>query len=107
MNNKNYKKEYYSDGRISFEGNVINGKKEGFCKYYEESGNVASFGRYKNDHMVGTWRYFKNGRLSYIANYKNGTPSGLWKYYNSNGKISSKGKYFDGKKVGTWKSYYY
>ena len=42
-----YLKEYYKDGQIKYEGNILKGKKNGFGKEYYIDGNLKFEGKYK------------------------------------------------------------
>ena len=60
---------YYNNGKIKYEGNFINGKKEGNGKYYWEDGQ------------------------HYIGQFNNGLRHGKGIEYYKNGKIKKKGKF--------------
>ena len=69
---------------IIFEGEYLNGEKNGKGKEYNE-----------------------NGRLKFEGNYKSGKRNGKGKEYDDNGKLIFEGEYFNGKKKGKGKEYYY
>ena len=45
-------KEYYSDGKISFEGEYLNGKRNGKGKEYDSEGKIKFEGEYLDDNKV-------------------------------------------------------
>ena len=78
-------KEYYSDGILKFEGEYANGKRNGKGKEYNNS----------------------NGKLEFEGEYLNGKRNGKGKeYYNDNGKLMFEGQYLNGKRNGKGKEYY-
>jgi hypothetical protein len=42
------KEEYYESGRLKSKVKIINGKREGKCKFYHRSGKLKSVWNYKN-----------------------------------------------------------
>ena len=56
--NKNGKgREYYSNGKLKYEGDYINGKKEGNGKFIDMFGNCY-IGQFLNDEMNGKGKLF-------------------------------------------------
>ena len=57
--------EYYSNGKIKYEGDYINDKREGNGKYIYENGEYY-LGQCKNNlkHGKGIY-YYKNGNIKY------------------------------------------
>ena len=70
-------KEYYFNGKLSFKGQFINGKKNGKGKQYHE-----------------------NGKLQYDGEYKDGLLNGKVKEYDDKGKLIFEGEFKDDKR---WK----
>ena len=65
-------KEYYKNGTIMYDGNFVNGKREGDGKYIDESGNYY-IGQWLNDLQHGKGIvYYKNGTIMYDGNFING-----------------------------------
>jgi len=86
FNNKNkYKKvkEYYDNEKLKFEGEYLNGEKNGKGK-----------------------EYFKSGILRFEGEYLNGERNGKGKEYNYNGIIIFEGEYLNGKRHGKGKTFY-
>ncbi|MFI5219013.1 MAG: toxin-antitoxin system YwqK family antitoxin, partial [Bacteroidia bacterium] len=48
VNPNGFNRFYYSNGKLSSEGNLINGKPEGYWKSYHENGRLKSEGNRKN-----------------------------------------------------------
>jgi len=81
-----YQKEFYADGKISMEGPLQNGKREGEWKSYYENGNLWSSGFFKDGILNGESKaYFPNGKLRYKGSFKNGEKTGTWIFYDENG----------------------
>ena len=57
--------DYFSNGKLGYKTNYVNGKEHGLSEDY----------------------YCSNGNLSYKANYVNGKEHGLSERYSSNGKL--------------------
>jgi antitoxin component YwqK of YwqJK toxin-antitoxin module len=60
-----YWERYYSNGKLWFKRNYVDGKEHGYWEWYHY-----------------------NGKLAYKGNYKNGIRHGYWEYYYSNGKLN-------------------
>ena len=98
---------YFDNGKIKYEGNIVDGKKNGIMKSYYENGQLQEEGHYKEGKYEGLWRrYFDNGILSIKGNYKDDKQDGFWKSYYDNGQLYLDRIYKDGKLEGFWKSYY-
>ena len=94
----NLHKSYYSDGSLEFEANYINGKPDGFVKYWLNNGILISTAQYQNGKLHGNWyRYHKNGNLAYEGKYFYGQLHGNEKYYHQNGNIKSSQEFKYGK----------
>ena len=74
---------YYKNGKILYEGDFINGKREGFGKFIDKNGD---------------W---------YIGQWLNGQKHGEGKIYYSNGNLLYEGDFVKGKKEGKGKYIYY
>ena len=65
---------YYDNGNIMYEGDFINGKKEGNGKLIDENGNYY-IGQFKNDLRNGRGKMFlSNGIIIYIGIFINDKP---------------------------------
>jgi antitoxin component YwqK of YwqJK toxin-antitoxin module len=69
-----YWEGYFSNGKIKWKGNYINGKKDGYWVIYYFNGNLMWKGNYVNGIEEGYWEnYYYNGNLWEKGNYINGT----------------------------------
>lgn len=75
-------KFYHSNGKVSSEGNMLNGKPDGYWKTYYENGILKSEGNRKNFQL-----------------------DSIWKFYSQEGIVVSEFMYVEGKKNGTKKTY--
>ncbi len=86
---KEIKKKWWDNGAIASEGIYIDGKANGFMKWYHESGFLAGEGLMKNDKRDGWWKVYdiEDGKLGAEGNFKEGSKHGKWKLYHTNGAI--------------------
>ena len=64
-------KKYYYNGKLSFEGQLINEKKNGKGKGYHENGKLQYDGEYKDDLLNGNVKEYDNkGKLIFDGEYK-------------------------------------
>lgn len=97
--------DYYINGNLQMEGyfsSIEDRIKEGYFKYYIESGLISSEGLFKNNKEEGVWKYYNLGKIWSVQNYKNGELDGLFEAYYSNGKVKridnyEKGQFVSGK----------
>ena len=94
-------KEYYYNGNIIFEGEYLNGKRNGKGKEYYYNGIIKFEGEYLNGERLNGKLYDKNGYL--YCNLKNA--NGLIKEYNYDGNLKFEGEYINGKRHGKGKEY--
>ena len=86
------------DERLLFEGEFLNGKKNGKGKEYGYYGDLIFKGEYLNGIINGKGKeYFDNGNIKYEGNYFNGFRHGECIEYYYNGTIRFKGEYLYGK----------
>ena len=92
-------KEYDIDTGLEYEGNFINGKREGFGKEFGQNEKLIYEGEFKNGKREGMGKEYKNGVLIFEGEFKNDTRSrnGYRKEYDSNGNLISEGLYKNGK----------
>ena len=77
VNPNGYNKFYYSNGKISSEGNMVNGKPDGFWKTYYVDGVLKSIGNRLNFELDSTWLFFnEKGDTTQKIDYKNGKKNG-------------------------------
>ena len=97
---RNGKGKYYEDGKLTYEGEFLNGKKNGKGIEYDKNGNILFEGEYLyGKKMNGNLKeYFKNGNVKFEGEYSNGERNGKGKEYNNNGKLLFEGEYLNGKR---------
>ena len=111
-------KQINNDGSI-VEGMIINNKKEGTFRVYNNKGVLSICNNYKNNiklssglvdslnFKIGEWEYYyENGNIKAKGNYIKDLQDGLWIYYFKNNKEQQKGKYDLGKPEGKWLWWY-
>ena len=77
-------KLYYNNGNILYEGDFINGKREGFGKYIDKNGDVYE-GQWLNGKKHGEGKiFYKNGDLLYEGDFVKGKKEGKGKYIYKN-----------------------
>ena len=102
-NGKGFIKEYYYDNKLKYEGEYLNGIKNGKGKEFNISGKLIFQGQYLNGKKWNGEGYDLNNEVVYII--KNG--KGNIKEYYSNGKLKFEGEYLYGEKNGKGKEYFY
>jgi len=86
--------EYYYDGKLKFEGEYLNGKRWN-GKGYNKNG-IIEF-----EIKIGNGKgkeYYDNGKLKFEGEYLNGEKNGKGKEYYTDGKLEFEGEYLDGKR---------
>lgn len=97
----------YSDGKISSEGYLKNGKPDGYWKNYYQNGKLKNEGNRKNYQLDSVWRFYDiNGKLSKTITYKQDKKNGYLKEYDTNGRVLFKQKYLNDIPVDTSYTYY-
>ena len=93
-------KEYNENGKLIYEGEYLNGKKIGKGKIYDINGNLIIFeGEYINGEINGKGKiYDENDKLIFEGGYLNGKKNGKCKEYDENNKLIYEGDYLNGKK---------
>ena len=92
---------------LIFEGEYLNGKRNGKGKEYNEGHKLIFEGEYKNGKKYGQGKeYDENGQLLFEGEYLYGEKNGKGKEYDENGKIKFVGDYLNGKRNGRAKEYY-
>ena len=101
-------KKYFKDGRI-FEGNFVNGKREGFGRitFPNKKNSFFYIGEYKNDVGNGKGKeFYENGKVAYDGDFVNNNRQGYGKEYYENGKLKYEGNFINDKYEGNGKYYY-
>ena len=97
-------KEYYSSGKLIFEGEYLNGKRNGKGREYARNGNLKFEGEYLND-LKWNGKGYNSDSLNDVEfeEFKNG--KGLIKEYDIDGRLIFEGEYFNEQKNGKGKEY--
>ncbi|MBW1297507.1 toxin-antitoxin system YwqK family antitoxin [Aquimarina litoralis] len=128
---KEYHREYYSDGSIKAEGWKINNQKTDYWYSYYPDGNVLEKGHFKNNKKQGYWYFYssenkllkeghfinnkaekwwiiydiatinKKDRVTRKFQYRNNKKNGYCLLY-KNDKLFKAEKYIDNQKMGEW-----
>src|SRR5437868_2312370 len=70
-------KFYYGNGKVSSEGNFVNGKPDGIWKSYYETGILKSEGNRVNTQLEGIWKFYsEKGNKTAEYNYESGIKNG-------------------------------
>ena len=97
-NGKGKVKEYNPDDELIFEGEYLNGEKNGFCKDY------STYSRFEGEYLKGRKNgkgkeYDDEGKLEFEGEYLNDKRNGKGKEYHYNGKLEFEGEYLYGYKL--------
>ncbi len=106
VNKANFKKETYNNGY--YEGEIVNGKRNGFGTYYWNSGSRYE-GNWVNDVRTGFGKFFWTDGGRYEGNWANDKMNGQGTFYSANGSTfvgqwKDDNKYY-GKQTYSWGSY--
>ena len=98
-------KEYNHFGVFIFEGEYLNGKRNGKGK--ERENNFILFdGEYLNGERNGRGKEFKSNKLRFEGEYLNGKRIGKGKEYSYDGELKFEGEYLNDKRNGKGKEFY-
>ena len=122
-------KEYYYDGTLEFEGEYLNGLRNGKGReYYYNNGNLKFEGEYINGERNGKGKKYYDYKLEFEGEYLNGfrngkgkeydndelrfegvngQRNGKGKEYNDDGELKFEGEYLNGQRNGKGKEYNY
>ena len=95
------RKIYYGyNDELIFEGEYLNGKRNGKGKLYNDNGKLEFEGEYLNGERNGKGKEYHNGELIFVGEYLNGERwNGKGKEYNIyNDKLEFEGEYLNGKR---------
>ena len=92
-------KEYDNYGKLEFEGEYLNGKRNGKGKEYAE-GKLKFEGEYLNVRRIGKGKEYNwnTGKISFEGEYLNGERHGKGKKYDGDGKLEFEGEYLNGRR---------
>ena len=95
-------KEYHLfSEKLLFEGEYLNGKRNGFGKEYSRNGNILFEGEYLNGKRNGKGKEYDinvNGKIVFEGKYLDDKRNGIGKEYDDNGQIKFFGEYLNGKR---------
>ena len=100
INGKGKVKEYDYQGKIKFEGEYLNGKRNGKGKEFWD-GELYFEGEYLNGERSGKGKeydHYNNRKLRFEGEYLNGERNGKGKEYNKDGELIFEGEYVNGEK---------
>ncbi|MBU2019323.1 MAG: hypothetical protein KJ941_06740 [Bacteroidetes bacterium] len=98
MDNLGYKDSvwttYSGKSRVTSRISYKNGKKDGKCTYFFESGNIEQEGFYFNNELDGVWKWFyEDGTIRKEENYYKNLLEGDQMDYNEKGELVQKKSY--------------
>ena len=84
-------KEYYKNGKLKYEYNYKNNKRDGVCvKYDSITGNKLILFEMKEEILNGEYKvFYPNGQLKELSYFENNIASGKGYRYYGNGKIKA------------------
>ena len=93
-------KEFYDDGKLLFEGEYLKGYRNGKGKEYNDDGNLKFEGEYLKGYKNGKGKeYNYYGELDFEGEYSNGVRwNGKGKEYYACGKLLFEGEFLNGKR---------
>ena len=95
--------EYYENGNVKMEMNILNGRLENETILYFENGTKKEIRSYKEGKKNGTWiTWNEKGIKTAEAFYTMDKKDGKWTIWDDNGQKRYEMFYSDGKKIGTW-----
>ena len=84
-------RDYYVSGKLEYEIQYKDGKREGIAKRYFENGKLLGETPFNNDKREGIAKgYFESGKLAWEASYKDNKAEGYAQEYNENGRLLMK-----------------
>jgi antitoxin component YwqK of YwqJK toxin-antitoxin module len=102
-----FNKFFYENGKVSSEGNMKDGKPDGYWKNYYENGKLKIEGNRKNFQLDSTWKFYdQKGKITKSIKYKEGKKNGLAVVYDTSGKATSTEEYVNDIKQGLIKTFH-
>ena len=87
----------------SYEGDLINGIRNGKGKLYYEDGSIKYEGEFKNNKFEGNGKFYYRDGNYYIGQFRNGLKHGKGIEYYENGNKIFEGDFINDKKEGNGK----
>lgn len=78
------KQFFHSNGKVSGEGYLRNGKPDGYWKNYDETGRLTSEGNRENYQLDGLWKFYFQGKITSSISYVKGRKNGPSSTYRAN-----------------------
>ena len=100
VRDKSGKGKEYNFEKLIFEGEYLNGERNGIGKEYDDNGKLIFEGEYLNG-KKWNGKGFKNNEIEYEIKDGNGKV----KEYDDDGKLIFEGEYLNGKRNGKGKEY--
>ena len=99
---------YYSDGKLKYEGDILDGKYEGkgMLYYDHEAKRIEYEGNFSNGKFEGKGIYYWKDGNYYIGDFVNGLKHGYGIYYKNDGKVKYEGGFINDKFEGNGIYYY-
>lgn len=99
-------KSHFPNGRTYSEGLLLEDKKSGTWKYYDQYGNISYTEKYLNGELSDTtFGFHPNGKIKYQIVYKNGLKNGLYLEYDLLGTLIQEGYFKDDERSNDWYEY--
>lgn len=97
----------YENGNISSEGEMRDGRPDGFWKTFYEDGTLKTEGFRQNFELDSTWKFYRvDGSLERVLNYRAGIKSGIEEEWSETGNKLASYQNVDGKFEGEAQFYY-
>lgn len=94
-------------GHYFYEGNYVDGKRQGFWRsLWDIGGDVYSYGCYDDDVLSGPWNFLSSGKVIRSLNYLDGEIHGTFQTYFSDGITREERNYNRGTVDGNVRLYY-
>lgn len=106
INNRLYH-EFHNNGRMKFEVEIINSKKNGFLKEWYENGQLMHEQYVTDDILDGICKsWFENGQLKYDGNFIKDKKNGLIQEWYESGQLHYRMNYAEGQYEGKLEKWY-
>lgn len=81
---------FFESGKLSMQGPLVDGKRNGYWKSWYEDGKLWSEGGFENGERQGVGIvYHANGQKHLEGTYAKGIKTGVWKSWDENGSLNS------------------
>ena len=100
-------KFYYPDGQLSSEGNMVNGKPDGYWKTFYANGKLKSEGNRFDQQLDSLWKFYgDDGKLLQQVNYRKDKKNGERVIYDEQGYLSKREFFTDDVRSKRIETYY-